>query len=249
MVGGHGGGAGAGRPVRAQAGLGEERVDGRLEIRDGLVAGDAHGWRALPAITPSGAHGRMRRWLIAGMAYSPRDLRRGSAGHGLRDGPRRVVRDEPRRRAAAVEVDPGEGGQCSGCSGGPSSQASTIVISLPGMAWLGRDRTPSSNALVSPSRSRRAWASPIWAAWRQRAISSSCVAGRGLEELLGELALRRARTTADHANGTAADVRDRLVILRPARRPQGVDPGGLDRHERRVPARHPPRGPQRRDLL
>ena len=30
---------------------------------------------------------------------------------------------------------------------------------------------------------------------------------------------------------------------------QGLDPGGLDRHERRVPARDPRRRPGRRDLL
>ena len=38
-------------------------------------------------------------------------------------------------------------------------------------------------------------------------------------------------------------------ILRRARRAQGLDPRGLDRHERRVSARAPPRRPGRRDLL
>jgi hypothetical protein len=38
-------------------------------------------------------------------------------------------------------------------------------------------------------------------------------------------------------------------VLRRARAPPRLDPGGLDRHERRVPARHPRRRSRRRDLL
>jgi len=77
----------------------------------------------------------------------------------------------------------------------------------------------------------------------------------GVDEISYRRHHRYLTTVADHATG-----RDRVVsggsqqrhaaaLLRRPRRPQGLDPSGLDRHERRVPARHPRRRPGRPDLL
>ena len=78
----------------------------------------------------------------------------------------------------------------------------------------------------------------------------------GVDEICYRRHQRYLTCVADHAHG-----RDRVVPRRAATAPpcrrffdelgdrKALDPGGLDRHERRVPARDPRRRPRRRDLL
>ena len=88
-------------------------------------------------------------------AAPPRRPGRLSAGarHGvLSAGPRRVVRDDPRGRAVVVEVDLGEAGRTvQRLVGWAVEPGSTIVISLPGMTWPTRERTPSSKSPANSS--------------------------------------------------------------------------------------------------
>ena len=71
----------------------------------------------------------------------------------------------------------------------------------------------------------------------------------GVDEICYRRHHRYLTSVADHATGAivwCAPGRNSATLqalLRRARRPQGLDPGGLDRHERRVPARHPRRRP------
>jgi hypothetical protein len=60
---------------------------------------------------------------------------------------------------------------------------------------------------------------------------------------------RRPSLRRDRVVPSGPQQRHPAGVLRRARRPQGLDPGGLDRHERRVPTRDPRRDPRRRDLL
>ena len=60
---------------------------------------------------------------------------------------------------------------------------------------------------------------------------------------------RRPPERGDRVVRAGSQQRHPAGLLRRARAPQGLDPGGLDRHERRVPARHPRSSPWRRDLL
>jgi transposase len=77
----------------------------------------------------------------------------------------------------------------------------------------------------------------------------------GVDEISYRRHHRYLTSVADHRSGA-----DRVVpsgpqqrhpgrVLRRARAAQGLDPGGLDRHERRVPARHPRSRAAGRDLL
>jgi transposase len=77
----------------------------------------------------------------------------------------------------------------------------------------------------------------------------------GVDEISYRRHHRYLTSVADHKTGAIVwcspgrKQRDPAGVLRPARRPQDLDRSGLDRHERRVPARHPRRRPGRRDLL
>jgi transposase len=77
----------------------------------------------------------------------------------------------------------------------------------------------------------------------------------GVDEISYRRGQRYLTTVADHANGAivwcapgrnSATLQDFFAQLG---RPPPLDPRGLDRHERRVSARDPRAGPERRDLL
>ena len=103
------------------------------------------------------------------------------------------------------------------------------------------------------ARSARSWSA-------SSLITSTSAGSEGLVAIgVDEISYRRHHryltTVADHRHG-----RDRVVparpqqrhpagLLRRARRRKDVDPGGLDRHERRVPTGDPRRRPAGRDLL
>ncbi len=77
----------------------------------------------------------------------------------------------------------------------------------------------------------------------------------GVDEISYRRGQRYLTCVADHASGTIVwgapgrNSRNLAGVLRRARRAAPGGPGGIDRHERRVPARHPRGDPAGRDLL
>ena len=77
----------------------------------------------------------------------------------------------------------------------------------------------------------------------------------GVDEISYRRGQRYLTSVVDHHTGRDRVVRpgsqrrDAAGVLRSARRSQALDPGGLDRHVRRLPASDPREHPARRDLL
>ena len=117
--------------------------------------------------------------------------------------------------------------------------------------WRSRRSPGCSGSAGQPSGGSCSASSPTTST-RTASRAWSCI---GVDEISYRRHHRYLTTVADHATGAIVwcapgpQQRHPAGLLRPARRPQGLDPGGLDRHERRVPARHPRGDPGRPDLL